>query len=123
MTHRTTLAAVAALFALSACGQQTIVAERKDDMAEELAAAPKVVLPPALKSAKAYRCKDGSLIYVDLFQGDKTAMLRATKDGAPVKLEAPEVGQPLVAEGYSVTVAGETLTVTQPAKPAQACKA
>lgn len=124
MTNRLPIVAIAALIALSACQQETIVAGRKDDMAEELAAAPKVVLPPALKSAKAYRCKDASLIYVDLFQGDKMANLRATKDGAPVKLEAAEVGQPLVAEGgYSMTVSGETVTVTQPGKAAQVCKA
>jgi uncharacterized lipoprotein len=124
MTKRTTLVAVAALITLSACQQETIVAGRKDDMAEELAKAPKVVLPPALKSAKAYRCKDGGLIYVDLFQGDKMANLRATKDGAAVKLEAPEAGQPMVAEGgYSMTVSGNSVNVTQPGKGAQACKA
>jgi hypothetical protein len=123
MMHRTTLAAVAALFALSACQQETIVGGRKDDMAEELAKAPKVVLPPALKSTKAYRCKDGGLIYVDLFQGDKMANLRTTENGPPTKLEAPEVGKPMVAEGYSMIVSGNSVTVTQPGKGAQACKA
>ena len=125
MTHRTTLAAAtAALFALSACQRETIVAERKDDMAEELANAPKVILPPALKSTKTYRCKDGDLIYVDLFQGDKMANLRAAENGPATKLEAPEAGQPMVAEGgYSLTVTGDDVTVTQPGKGAQLCKA
>jgi hypothetical protein len=123
MTNRTTLAAVAALITLSACQQETIVAGRKDDMAEDLAKAPKVVLPPSIKSTKAYRCKDGGLIYVDLFQGDKMANLRATKDGAAVKLEALEAGQPMIAEGYSMTVSGNSVNVTQPGKGAQACKA
>ena len=124
MKHRSKIVAVAALLTLSACQQETIVAGRKDDMAEELAKAPKVVLPPAIKSTKAYRCKDGGLVYVDLFQGDKTAMLRATKDGAPVKLEAPEAGQPMVADGgYSITVSGDNITVTEPGKGTQVCKA
>jgi hypothetical protein len=123
MINRTTLAAVAALITLSACQQETIVAGRKDDMAEDLAKAPKVVLPPSIKSTKAYRCKDGGLIYVDLFQGDKMANLRATKDGPATKLEAPEAGQPMVAEGYSLTVSGNSVNVTQPGKGAQACKA
>lgn len=123
MIHRTTLTAVAVLFALTACQQETIVAGRKDDMAEELAKAPKVVLPPALKSTKAYRCKDGGLIYVDLFQGDKMANLRSSENGPATKLEAPEAGQPMVGEGYSMTVSGTGITVTQPGKGTQACKA
>jgi uncharacterized lipoprotein len=123
MMHRTTLAAITAVFALSACQKETIVAGRKDDMAAELAAAPKVVLPPALKSSKAYRCKDGGLVYVDLFQGDKMANFRATETGAAVKLEAPEAGQAMVAEGYSLTASGNSITLTQPGKGSQACKA
>ncbi len=122
--HRTKIAAVAVLLTLSACQQETIVAGRKDDMAEELAKAPKVVLPPAIKSTKAYRCKDASLVYVDLFQGDKMANLRSTENGPATKLEAPEPGQPLVAEGgYSLTVSGNNVNVTQPGKGAQTCKA
>ncbi len=123
MKHRTKLVACATLLALSACKQQTIVGGRKDDMADELAAAPKVVLPPAVKSTKAYRCKDGSLAYVDLFQGDKMANVRTTKDGTATKLEALEAGQPMVAEGYSLTVSGESITLMQPGKGSQSCKA
>lgn len=125
MIKRTTLAAVAALITLSACQQETIVGGRKDDMADELAAAPKVVLPPSIKSTKAYRCKDGSLVYIDLFQGDKMANLRSTENGTPTKLDAPEAGQPMVAEGgYSLSVSGDnSVSVTQPGKAAQACKA
>jgi uncharacterized lipoprotein len=124
MMHRTKLVATAAIFTLSACQQETIVAGRKDDMAEELAKAPPVVLPPAIKSTKAYRCKDGRLVYVDLFQGDKTANLRGSENGAATKLAAPEAGQPLVADGgYSLTVSGDSLTVTEPGKGTQICKA
>jgi uncharacterized lipoprotein len=124
MMHRTKIAAVAALLTLSACQQETIVAGRKDDMAEELAKAPKVVLPPSIKSTKAYRCKDGGLIYVDLFQGDKMANLRAAENGPVTKLEAPEAGQPMVAAGgYSLTVSGNSVTVAQPGKGSQSCKA
>ena len=123
MMHRTKFVVVATLLTLSACQQETIVAGRKDDMAEELAKAPKVVLPPSIKSTKSYRCKDGSLIYVDLFQGDKMANLRSADTGPATKLEAPEAGQPMVAEGYSMTVSGNSLTVTQPGKGSQTCKA
>jgi hypothetical protein len=123
MNKRIPLVAVAALFALSACKQETIVGGRKDDMAEELAKAPKVVLPPSLKSTKAYRCKDGSLAYVDLFQGDKMANFRTTPSGPATKLESGEAGQPMVAEGYSLTVSGNNITLSQPGKGSQSCKA
>jgi uncharacterized lipoprotein len=124
MMHRTTLAAAAALFALSACQKETVVQKGGDDMQAELANAKPVVLPPSLKSDKAYRCKDGSLAYVELFQGDKMANVRADKGGAATKLEAPEAGKPMVAEGgYSLTVSGETINLTRPGKGAQSCKA
>ena len=123
MKQQIALVALATLSLLSACKKETIVAGRRDDMAEELAKAPKVVLPPALKSSKTYRCKDGSLIYVDLFQGDKMANFRTTQGGAAVKLEAPEAGQAMVAEGYSLTATANSVTVTQPGKASQACKA
>ncbi len=119
----TSAAAIAVLFVLSACQKETVIAGRKDDMAEELAKAPKVVLPPALKSTKAYRCKDGSLAYVDLFQGDKMANVRSTESGPATKLEAAEAGQPMTAEGYSLAVAGNTITLSQPGKGSQTCKA
>jgi hypothetical protein len=123
MMHRTTIAAVAALLALSACQKETVVQKGGDDMQAELANAKPVVLPPALKSDKAYRCKDGSLAYVELFQGDKMANVRAEQNGPAVKLEAPEAGKPMVAEGgYSLTVAGGSINLTRPGKGAQSCK-
>jgi hypothetical protein len=123
MMHRTTIAAVAALFALSACQKETVVQKGGDDMQDQLATAKPVVLPPSLKSDKAYRCKDGSLAYVELFQGDKMANVRAEKGGAAVKLEAAEAGKPMIAEGYSLTVSGNSINLTRPGKGAQSCKA
>jgi hypothetical protein len=124
MMHRNTIAAVAALFALSACQKETVVQKGGDDMQEELATAKPVVLPPSLKSTKAYRCKDGSLAYVDLFQGDKMANVRDAESGPATKLEAPEAGKPMVAEGgYSMTVSGNSINLTRPGKGTQSCKA
>jgi hypothetical protein len=116
------IAAGAALLALGACKQETVIAGDHDDMKEAVAAAPKVVLPPSVKSSKAYRCKDNSIVYIDFFQGDKTANLRAAKDAPPTQLTAAEAGQPLVAEGYSVSGSGSTVTVMRPGKGSQACK-
>ena len=117
------LAAAAVFLTLGACKQETIVARTGDDMQNQLANAPKVELPPAVKSSKAYRCKDNSLVYIDLFQGDKMANVRTTKTSTPVMLKADEAGKPLIAEGYSVSGTGDTLTVERPGKGTQACKA
>lgn len=123
MMHRNTIAAVAALFVLSACQKETVVQKGGDDMQEELTKAKPVVLPPSLKSTKAYRCKDGSLAYVDLFQGDKMANVRDAESGPATKLEASESGQPMIAEGgYSLTVAGNSINLTRPGKGTQSCK-
>ena len=116
------IVAAAAFLALGACKQETVIAGDHDDMKDAVAAAPKVVLPPSVKESKAYRCKDNGLVYVDFFQGDKTANLRATKDGTATKLEAPEAGQPMVAEGYSLSGSGSSVTVTRPGKGSQVCK-
>jgi hypothetical protein len=117
-------AAAAALIALGACKQETVVARNGDDMQAELAAAKKVELPPSVKSSKSYRCKDNSIVYIDLFEGDKMASIRDTKDGMPTMLKADEAGKPLIADGgFSVSGSGATLTVERPGKGSQACKA
>jgi hypothetical protein len=119
-----TLAVTAALLTLGACKQETVVAGDLDDMKDEMAAAKKVELPPAVLSTKAYRCKDNSIVYIDLFVGDKMANLRETKDGTPVQLKAEEAGKALQGDGgYSVSGSGSTLTVSRPGHGTQACKA
>jgi hypothetical protein len=116
-----------ALSALAACGQpkeETVNQTIGDPMENQLANAPAVELPPALKSSKSYRCKDNSLVYIDLFEGDKQANIRTEKGGKPTVLKAPEAGKPLEAEGgYKLEGSGGTLTVTLPGKSAQSCKA
>jgi hypothetical protein len=124
MKTLTLVATAAALFTLGACKQETVVARTGDDMQAELAAAKKVELPPAVKSSKAYRCKDNSIVYIDLFEGDKMANIRDSKDGTPIMLKADEAGKPLIADGgYSVSGSGATLTVERLGKGSQACKA
>jgi hypothetical protein len=119
-----TLAAAAALLALGACKQETVVSGDLDDMKAEVASAKKVELPPSVLSTKAYRCKDNSIVYIDLFVGDKMANLRETKEGTPVMLKADEAGKPLLGDGgYSVSGSGSALTVTRPGHGTQSCKA
>jgi hypothetical protein len=118
------LAASAALLVLGACKQETVVSGDLDDMKDQMASAKKVDLPPSVLSTKAYRCKDNSIVYIDLFVGDKMANVRETKDGRPVQLKADEAGKPMLGDGgYSVSGNGSALTVTRPGHGTQTCKA
>lgn len=71
------LTAVAALLALAACNSKPaapeVVDSNPDPMANQLANAAPVELPPSIKSEQTMRCKDNSLAYVTFFQGGKQA--------------------------------------------------
>jgi hypothetical protein len=125
MKHYLTLLPAAALLALSACGEKEpeVVGNMPDPLGDQLQNAAPVALPPMVKASQSYRCKDGSLIFVDFMSDDKTANIRLAKDGAPTKLTAEEVGKPFKAEGgYEVSGTGEAVTATVPGKDAQSCK-
>ncbi len=120
-----TAAALAAFLSLSACNSEPeLVETNPDPMKEELAKAAPVTLPPAIKSSKTYRCKDNSLVYVTLLADDVSAMVRDKQEEPPVAtLKAPAPGQPFVAEGFSLTVSGNSITYNSPDKGSQSCKA
>lgn len=125
MKNTLPLIAVATLALLSACNKSDepeVVGGPADPMAEQLANAAPVELPPSVKANKQYRCKDNSLIFVDFMTDDKTANLRTEKTGNATKLVAPEAGKAYVAEGgYEVSGQGDDVTITVPGKGAQSC--
>jgi len=93
----------APLWMLAACNSQPsqpeVVDDNPDPMATQLANRPAVELPPSIRSDRTYRCGDGSVIGVAFFDGGKLANVRIPNDAAPVRLTAPEAGQPFVADG------------------------
>ncbi|QGP78789.1 hypothetical protein [Sphingobium sp. CAP-1] len=119
------LIAVASVALLSACNKNDepeVVGGPADPMAQQLANAAPVELPPSVKANKQYRCKDNSLIFVDYMSDDKTALLRTEKNGTATSLKAAEAGQPFTAEGgFEVKGSGNDVTITVPGKGAQAC--
>lgn len=122
------LLAISAAAALAACNQQKapeVIDTNPDPMANAIAAAPKVELPPAIKADnKAMRCKDNSLVYVTFFEGDKLALVRTEQAGSPTRLTAPEAGQPLTAEGgWKLTGNPTNVDVTIPGKGSKSCHA
>lgn len=119
--------ATVALLALAACeskkAPQEVTNEAPDPQAAEIANRAPIELPPAIKADVTFRCKDNSLVYVTFFEGDKQATLKTAKDGAATKLTAENAGDPLKADGYSMTGDPKNITLEQPGKASLTCKA
>ena len=118
-------ALAAACCVLSACGEpETVTANgTADPQADNLAKAAPVTLPPAIRESKTYRCADNSLIYVNFLTDGLTANLRDNPGEPPIAvLKAPRPGAPFVAEGFSLSGSGDTVTFTSPAGGTQTCK-
>lgn len=112
--------------AVAACdnSDHTIVADPIDDGFN--AAEQNVVLPPAIKSSKTYRCADNTIVHIDWLADGRTATLRVGDSGAPVSVASAEAGKPMsAADGTSIegTAEASSARVTLPGKSAQSCKA
>jgi hypothetical protein len=116
-------ASTAALLILSSCKAEPVeVGGPADPQAEALKNAPKVALPPTMRD-KTYRCKDNSLVYVSFSSDNLTALVRDKQEEPPVStLKAPAAGQPFVAEGFSLSGSGDSVTYKSPDSAAQTCR-
>jgi hypothetical protein len=117
-------ACLAALLTAVGCSNEPeVVDANPDPQAKELAKAPPVTLPPAIRESKTYRCKDNSLVYVSFLDDNLTAMVRDKQEEPPVAtLKAPEPGKPFVAEGFSLSGSGPTVTYKSPDSGTLTCK-
>lgn len=118
--------ALIAAAALAGCDQETITPTGPYDPNANLTnSSGPIELPPSIASSHAYRCKDNSLVYIDLLSDQKTAILRSERNGPATPLTAPEAGQPYVAEGHELvaTIGNKTITLTRPGKGRQTCNA
>ena len=118
------LTAVAAMLVLAACNNKEpeVIDTNPDPMANQIANAAPVELPPAVTDSGIYRCKDNSIVYVD-FLGDKTqANVRTKKGGTPVHVQAEGEGKPLTGgNGFSVSGSGKTVQIAVNGGAAQTC--
>ena len=130
---RTLTITTLSLLALAACNSEshTITGgERPDPMAGELANAAPVELPPAIASSKTYRCKDNSLVQIDLLAQDKGAYVHGDgQDQTHLKPAEAVDGKPastdLTAEGGFLlkgNPTASTVTLSLPGKGSQTCK-
>lgn len=124
MTRAVTIIAIAAAAALAGCQEDhNLTNERYDPMANALANADPVELPPAIRASKTYRCRgDNSLVYID-WLADGSAQFRAEQGTTPVRLRAGEPGEPLTADGYALegTADGSTITIATPDAGERSC--
>lgn len=113
----------AALLALAACNQPQpeVVDANPDPMANQIANAAPVELPPPVTDSAIYRCKDNSIVYVDFLGDKKMANVRTEKDGAPVMVKAEADGEPLTGEGASVSGSSKTIQIAVKGAAAQSC--
>lgn len=129
MTRTLTMLTLAAVAALAGCNNtdNTIDGNQPaDPMAENMAQAAPVELPPAIAASKIYRCKDNGVVYIDWLADNQTANLRSGKTGTATQLKAPAPGETLVAEGgYSLKGSAEagSVTLTRPGIGTESCKA
>lgn len=116
----------APLMALAACNSQPtkpeVIDANPDPMANQIANAAPVELPPAIRADKTFRCSDGSLVGVTFFQGDKQVLVRAPSTATATRLTAPEAGKPYTAEGgWTLSGDEKTVTLTTPGKKGLSC--
>lgn len=115
-------ASLAALFALSACENETIDGNVDPQANAANASAPAAPPPPMIQASRTYRCKDNSLLYADFYTND-TVQVKAEKDGPGTLLTAAAAGAPYTAEGYSLSANSTQINYTAPGKGAQSCRA
>ena len=123
MNRFTPLSAVVALALLGACSKSEpeVIDTNPDPMANQIANAAPVELPPAVKDSVIYRCKDNSVVYVDFLSDDKSANIRTEKGGTPVQVKADEAGKTMTAEGYSLSGSGKSVEIAVKGGGAQTC--
>ena len=105
MTRTLTLIAIAAAAALAGCNKEDhniIAGEIPDPMANELANAAPVELPPSIQASKSYRCKDNSIIFVD-WLSDGSARVKTSRTDVGTSVPAGE-GSPLKGDSKSASV-------------------
>ena len=126
MTPRKYAAAgLAALFVVAGCNKEPeVVGGPVDPQANELKSRPPVQLPPSIKEAHTYRCKDNSLVHLTFLNDNVTVVVREREGGEPplATLTAPAAGQPFAGNGYTVTGSGSNVTYTAPGKARLTCR-
>ena len=128
MTRNSIMLALVAAAALAGCdnqGQTIVVGPGGEtNSGIENTEAANVELPPSIAASKVYRCKGNGVVSIDWLSDNKTANIRGD-DGSVVQVTAPEEGQTLTAEGYSLSgsATASTITLERPGQGKTTCNA
>jgi hypothetical protein len=129
MTRTPFLFMLAAAAALAGCNKESHTIVAGPDTGEnetKVATKGPVQLPPSIIATKLYRCADNSVVTVDYLSDNKSANVRAGKEGATTQVIAAEPGKPMTAAGgYSVegSPTSSSAKIAVPGHPAQSCNA
>ncbi|QIL03086.1 hypothetical protein G7078_10055 [Sphingomonas sinipercae] len=106
---RTQLLPLVAAAALAGCNQNgnTIVAGPPEDNLSDLNTA-NVELPPSIAASKSYRCKDGSVIYIDWLSNGAARVKQDKADAPATELPAGSADIAGDAKAASITYKGQS---------------
>lgn len=97
--------------ALAGCdnSDHTIVSDPDgpDPMANAVANAGSVQLPPSIQASKTYRCKDNSLVYID-WLSDGSARIKKTREEVGTTVAAGDASLTGDAKSPSITFNGQS---------------
>ena len=119
-----TAASLAAIVLLTACESDPVVigGSATDPQAEALKNAPPVELPPAIQSSTTYRCRDNSIVYVNVLTNG-TVNLRLVENEPPRQVLTRETPDgPFTGGGFSLSGTGSTVTFSSPDVRSQSCR-
>lgn len=106
MTNRLPFVALAAALSLSACNQNKepeVVGGPIDPLANQVANAAPVELPPAITASKSYRCSgDNSVIYIDWLNNGAARVKQSASE--PVGTEVPAGSDDLTGDSKAASV-------------------
>lgn len=119
-----TAASMAAFVLLTACNSEPeVVGGPVDTQAEALKNAPPVTLPPAIRESKVYRCRDNSVVYVNVLT-DGNVNVRSVEDEPPTAtLTRQGDSGHYTGGGFSLSGTGSTVTFSSPDVASQSCRA
>ncbi|MGF1549764.1 MAG: hypothetical protein ACFBQW_04435 [Sphingomonadaceae bacterium] len=113
-------AAFAAALSLAACGDSGQAPEAEPET--EKAPAENISLPPTIAETRTYRCRDNSLVYVNIMSDGTTVNVRSLEDEPPrATLTREAEDEPFTGEGYYLSGTGDEITFESPDVPRQSC--
>lgn len=129
--RRASFSGLCAILLLGACGegsQQPNGAEEpgaNQQSADEAAVQQNALtpddLPPTIVRSPAYRCSDGSSLYVDVLSDDDAVLVRDSRGDVPTRLERSSPGGSFSGEERTLSGTGGTVSYSAPDRPGQTC--